>query len=209
MGNPNLSDRRWARAAGGHILVSMQPNRILIAGLVSLCLMALAAVGWARQEDPRLEVLFDELRATSDPARIAFIEGTIWQVWGESGKPTVDLFYARGVRAMSVREFDDALEFFDAIVGLDPEFAEGWNKRATVYYLMGEYEASIADVERTLALEPRHFGALSGLGMIYLRLDDPARALDAFRRALEVHPHLRGARIEIRWLEEIVEGQGI
>ena len=184
-------------------------TRILTAGLVSLSVLALAHLGWSRQEDPRLEVLFGELHAASDPAEIAVIETTIWQVWGESGKPTVDLFYQRGVRAMSVRKLDEALEFFDQIVELDPDFAEGWNKRATIYFLMGDYEASIADVERTLALEPRHFGALSGLGMIYLRLDDPAGALAAFRDAIEVHPHLRGARSEIRRLEEIVEGQGI
>ena len=183
--------------------------KLLTAGLVSLCVLALAPAAMARQEDPRLVVLFDELHATSDPAQIAFIEGTIWQVWGESGKPTVDLFYARGVNAMSARRLDDALEFFDAIVELDPEFAEGWNKRATVYFLLGEYEASIADVERTLALEPRHFGALSGLAMIRIALDDPAGALAAFRDAIKVHPHLRGAESEIRRLEEIVEGQGI
>jgi tetratricopeptide (TPR) repeat protein len=188
----------------------MRITRISSAALIVFMLLAAAAAaGWTRQEDPRLEVLFGDLHAATDPGRIGLIEGTIWQVWGESGKPTVDLFYARGVQAMSTRNLDDALELFDTIVELDPEFAEGWNKRATVYFLMGEYAASIADVERTLALEPRHFGALSGLGMIYLRLDDPAGALDAFSRAIAVHPHLRGARAEIKRLEEIVEGQGI
>ena len=184
-------------------------TRLLAAGLVSLSVLGLASLGSARQEDPRLEGLFDELHEASDPSQIAQIERAIWQVWGESGKPTVDLFYQRGVRAMSVQNLDEALEFFDQIVELDPDFAEGWNKRATIYFLMGDYESSIADVERTLALEPRHFGALSGLGMINLRLDDPAGALAAFRDAIEVHPHLRGARFEIKRLEEIVEGQGI
>ena len=188
---------------------AMRATRILAAGLTALGVLALSGAGLARQGDPRLETLFAELQTASDPGQVSLIEGAIWRLWGQSGKATVDLFFSQGVQAMSTRKLDAALEFFDSIVDLDPDFAEGWNKRATVYFMMGDYEASIADVERTLALEPRHFGALSGLGMIYLRLDDPAGALDAFRRALEVHPHLGGARFEIRRLEEIVEGQGI
>ena len=188
---------------------AMRAMRILTAGLTALGVLALSGTGLARQEDPRLDTLFAELQTASDPSQASLIEGAIWQVWGQSGKATVDLFFSKGVQAMSSRRLDAALEFFNTIVELDPDFAEGWNKRATVYFMMGDYEASIADVERTLALEPRHFGALSGLGMIYLRLDDPAGALDAFRRALEVDPHLGGARFEVKRLEEIVEGQGI
>ena len=190
----------------------MRATRILTAALTALTalgVLALSGAGLARQEDPRLDSLFAELQTASTSGQVSLIEGAIWQVWGQSGKATVDLFFSQGVRAMSSRQLDAALEFFDNIVELDPDFAEGWNKRATVYFMMGDYAASIADVERTLALEPRHFGALSGLGMIYLRLDDPAGALDAFRRALEVHPHLGGARFEVDRLEEIVEGQGI
>ena len=190
----------------------MRATRILTAALTALTalgVLSLSGAGLARQEDPRLDSLFAELQTASTSGQVSLIEGAIWQVWGQSGKATVDLFFSQGVRAMSSRQLDAALEFFDNIVELDPDFAEGWNKRATVYFMMGDYAASIADVERTLALEPRHFGALSGLGMIYLRLDDPAGALDAFRRALEVHPHLGGARFEVDRLEEIVEGQGI
>ncbi|MFQ5902310.1 MAG: tetratricopeptide repeat protein [Candidatus Binatia bacterium] len=103
---------------------------------------------------------------------------------------------------MSRRNYEEALVSFNKVVEADPDFAEGWNKRATVYYLMGEFVASVRDIERTLTLEPRHFGALSGLGLIYLALGEDRLALEAFEAALKVNPHLPGAQAhaeEVRW----------
>ena len=106
---------------------------------------------------------------------------------------------------MNNRAFDAALVSFNTVIELKPEFAEGWNKRATLYYLMGKFSLSINDVERTLALEPRHFGALSGLGLIHMALEKPARAMNAFERALVVHPHMLHAKLMIEKLRPIVQ----
>ncbi|MEQ8394810.1 tetratricopeptide repeat protein [Thalassobaculum sp.] len=115
---------------------------------------------------------------------------------------------ARGLRAMREADHATALAAFDTAVRLAPEFAEAWNKRATVHFLRGDYTRSIADVRRTLALEPRHFGALSGLGMINLRLDRKEDALRAFEAALDLHPYLP-VRFEIEALREAVAGEKI
>ncbi|MBM3518969.1 MAG: hypothetical protein FJX56_14125, partial [Alphaproteobacteria bacterium] len=146
--------------------------------IVIAALLALAAPAAARQDDPRLERLFVELKAA--PAEeTRRVEQEIWRVWSQSGSATIDALFAAGIVAMQRRQLDEALTHFSEIVTLDPGFAEGWNKRATVYYLLGDLTHSIADVERTLALEPRHFGALSGATQIYLLQDKPAEALAA------------------------------
>ena len=106
---------------------------------------------------------------------------------------------------MNHRAFEAALTSFNTVIEMRPDFAEGWNKRATLYYLVGEFERSIADVERTLALEPRHFGALSGLGLINMALERPVEALAAFEAALAVHPHMPNAKRMIKQLRAIVE----
>ncbi|HEX9835384.1 MAG TPA: tetratricopeptide repeat protein, partial [Alphaproteobacteria bacterium] len=131
----------------------------------------------------------------------------IWTIWHVSGDETIDRMMAEGVNAMTFRDLDRALAVFDAMVGKAPNFAEAWNKRATVRYLRGEHRGSIADIERTLALEPRHFGALSGLGLVSLALGRDEAALEAFRRALAVDPYLPGAAERIRELEDRVKGR--
>ncbi len=179
-----------------------------------LALLPLLIFGWtagarADQTDPRLDPLFAQLHDVDSPRQARLIEKLIWGVWLESESPTLELLMGRVVHAMGQRKLASALEILHSVVTIAPDYAEGWNKRATVYFLLGRYEESIADVEHTLSLEPRHFGALSGLGLIYSRLDDNASALDAFERALKVNPHLEQARAEVKRLRRKVKGENI
>jgi tetratricopeptide (TPR) repeat protein len=107
---------------------------------------------------------------------------------------------------MAAEQLAVALDYFNRMVELAPDFAEAWNKRATVYYLMENYRASVLDIERTLELEPRHFGALSGLGMIYDAIDEPAAALRSFEAAVAINPHLDGPRQRIDLLRRQLRG---
>jgi len=127
----------------------------------------------------------------------------LWAVWSRSGDPAVDALLQQGVELMSARRFAEAVDVFSEVIRRAPGFAEGWNKRATVYYLMGVLDRSLADCEEVIRLNPIHFGALSGFGLIYLQKDDPARAAEYFERALAVNPGLdqvRAALEEIRAL---------
>lgn len=170
---------------------------------------ALAGPAMADQNDERLDKLFDALLAAGSPQEAQLPEQMIWSVWLDSDSPTVDLLMKKGVAAMHEGEVEPALAMFNAVVELAPDYAEGWNKRATLYFLMGRFEDSLADCERTLKLEPRHFGALSGLGTIYLELGQDAKALDAYRRALAVHPQLPRERAEVERLTKKVRGDRI
>jgi len=166
--------------------------------------MILACLGWrpasADQDSPQLDVLFERLHATEDPREAKVIEALIWQVWLSADLPYINDLMRQAVGAMSRGDHEQALSTFSEIIALDPDYAEGWNKRATLHYLMGNYEASVADIQETLRLEPRHFGALSGLGLIYRALEDDEAAQRAFEAALEQNPHLSNAR---KFIEEI------
>ena len=159
---------------------------------------ALSLGARADQRDGRLEGLFARLPSASQGEAQA-IEQRIWRIWSEAGDPQVDLLLQEGVLAMSQARFRAALERFDRMVAEAPDFAEGWNKRATLHYLMGNFGASVRDIQRTLDLEPRHFGALSGLGLIYDAVEEPAAALRSFEAAVAINPHLRS--IEQRIIE--------
>jgi tetratricopeptide (TPR) repeat protein len=177
-----------------------------------LTALAWAALLWpgatiADQNDRRLDGLFEQLHITPDPAEAGAIEQQIWQIWLESDDATVNGLMLQGIAAMSLRQLDLALDRFDRMVEHAPAFAEGWNKRATVYYLMGDFEASVVDIKRTLGLEPRHFGALSGLGLIYDAIDQPRAALRSFEAALRLNPHLEGARDRVEELRRALQGR--
>ncbi len=125
-------------------------------------------------------------------------------MWSRSGDEAVDRLLAVGIEQMNARQGDAAVETFSRVIALKPEFAEGWNKRATVYYLMGEYAKSLADCDEVMKRNPYHFGALSGYGMIYLQLDQPATALEYFEHALRVNPNLESTRQTIEILKTLL-----
>ena len=148
------------------------------------------------------------LRDDNDAVRSMAEEG-LWLLWSRSGNPAVDRMLAIGIEAMQAGRQAEAIEVFTQVVENEPAFAEGWNKRATAYFLAREYPKSIADCQEVLKLNPRHFGALSGLGQIYERLDQPREALIWFRRALEVNPNLGGVEKEIGRLETLLRQRSI
>ena len=156
--------------------------------------------GWANQNDTRLDSLFSQLQITDSGQKARTIEKFIWKIWRESGDESVDQLMVDGVKAMGGGNYESALITFNSIVEGAPNFAEGWNKRATLYWLMGDFEKSVEDIDRTLALEPRHFGALSGLAMIRESQKRPLDALQAFERALEIYPAMPNAAERIRKL---------
>ncbi len=182
---------------------------ILTSALVCFWLAILPQPVQADQKDPRLDKLFGQLQQVSSPVEANLVEAQIWTVWLETDSDTINLLMQRALEAMSLNKFQASLETLSSIVKIAPDFAEGWNKRATVLYLMDRHEESIQDVEKTLVLEPRHFGALSGLGLIYNQLGDEAKALDAFERALAVNPHIPLAQSEVKRLKKKIKGEKI
>jgi tetratricopeptide (TPR) repeat protein len=138
----------------------------------------------------RLDALFSRLKATKDEAEGEAIVAEIWKTWMQSGDAAIDEAMQRAVLVMG-RVPALALPILDEIVTRAPQWAEAWNKRATVLFLLGEYDRSLADIDRVLALEPRHFGALAGVGLIRMQQGESRQALAAFRRALAVNPFLR------------------
>jgi tetratricopeptide (TPR) repeat protein len=160
----------------------------------------------ADQHDPRLNGLFQRLQHTPDAAEAQVLEQQIWQVWLESDDAAINRLMQQGVFAMQEQDYATALQAFTRMIDQAPEFAEGWNKRATVYYLMGNWRASVQDIQRTLALEPRHFGALFGLGLIYEALDQPEAALRSFEATLVLNPHSDSTRQMIEQLRRQLRG---
>jgi tetratricopeptide (TPR) repeat protein len=142
------------------------------------------------------------LRDSDDTVR-GVAEEALWAVWSRSGDTRVDELFKRGVSEMSTEHLREAIATFTKVIDLKPDFAEGWNKRATAYYLAGDYRRSLADCDEVIKRNPQHFGALSGYGQIYLRLDRPDKALEYFRRALAVNPNLDGVPDLIERLEEL------
>jgi tetratricopeptide (TPR) repeat protein len=156
-----------------------------------------------------LDFLFGALKAAPDETSARHVESRIWALWMQTPSDTAALLMVRAKAAMDAQKMDVALKLLDAVVKLRPDYVEAWNRRATVYYLQNDYTHSLQDIEQVLVREPRHFGALAGLGMIMQDLGDDKRALDAFRKALAVNPYLEKVPELVKTLTEKVEGRDI
>jgi tetratricopeptide (TPR) repeat protein len=146
-------------------------------------------------------LLHERLRDESGFVR-SYAEQALWLLWSRSGDAQIDALMAKGVEAMQGGRHDEAIALFSTVIKRKPEFAEGWNKRATVYYLAGEFDKSIADCHEVLKRNPGHFGALSGMGQIYFQLENSEAALLWYRKAFEVNPNMLGVEMQIRLLEQ-------
>ncbi len=177
-------------------------NRI-VAALLPIFLTCGIALA---QDLNKLEDLFTRLKAAG-AEEAGRIETEIWIEWSKSGSPALDLLLQRGRDALDLGDTVQAIEHFTAVIDHSPEFAEGWNARASAYYYAGEFGPSMSDIGHVLTLNPRHFGALSGLALILEESGKPEKALEAYRAALEIHPHLEGATEAVERLEAQEKGQ--
>ena len=183
---------------------------------VSSLILALALVFGAAQSSladtaprPSLDELFAKLSKAGDEETAKILEDAIWQTWLTSGSDSVDLLMSRAMEAMSDDDMETAEHLLTAIVEIKPNYAEAWDKRAQLYFGQDKYEEAIVDLEQTLRLEPRHFAALAGLGKIFEEYGQKQKALEAYRKALQIHPFLEGVSKEIERLSPEVEGRGI
>ena len=133
-----------------------------------------------------------------------FAERGLWLLWSRSGDAAIDRLMARGVEEMQAGQHKKAIGTFTDVIRKRPDFAEAWNKRATVHYLAGDHRRSIADCDEVIKRNPRHFGALAGYGQIWYALAEYQKALDAWRRALEVNPNMLGVEFNIKGVEELL-----
>jgi len=175
----------------------------IVAALLLLIMTCFAAVA---QDNGRLDDLFTRLKA-ADAAEAGRIESEIWIEWSKSGSPAMDLLLQRGRDAMAIGDNNTAIEHFTAIIDHSPDFAEAWNARATAYFGAGDFGPSVADIAQVLTLNPRHFGALSGLGTILEATGKTERALKVYQAALALHPNLEGVNDAVLRLETEAEGQ--
>ena len=167
-----------------------------------------AAVVWIARHGAESDAapLYERLNDASPTVR-GYAEQALWLLWSRSGDPSVDALMERGLEEMQAGRHAEAIATFSEVIRRRPAFAEGWNKRATVLYLAGELQRSLADCDEVLKRNPRHFGALSGAGLIHLQLEQHGQALEWFRRALRVNPNMSAIEAEVRRLEALLRGR--
>lgn len=163
----------------------------------------------SQKNENRLDRLFAELKRERNEKAAERISQQIWQEWFKSGSASIDLMMSWSNDAIEAKKYDVALDFLDQVVMLAPAYPEGWNRRATVHFMMNNYGKSMADIEHTLELEPRHFGALSGMAQILKNTGRKELALDAYQRVLAIYPMMRSAQAEVATLSEELAGEAI
>ena len=181
-------------------------SKILI---VSISLLFASKIALADQNDPRLNNLFKKLNETENQDEIRDLISDIWNIWYEVDDPKVIEYFEKGIQAMNLRNYPLAIRFFNNLIEEDPNFAEGWNKRATVLYLMGNFELSQNDIDMVLKLEKRHFGALSGQGLVQTAMKNYQKAIDSYIEAHKVYPAMETPLMMIERLKEIIKKESI
>jgi tetratricopeptide (TPR) repeat protein len=156
-----------------------------------------------------LDRLFAALKVAPNDESAKYVENRILALWLASTSDTANLLMGRVKIAIDAEDFDLAIKLLNAVIDINPDFVEAWNRRATVYYAKKEFGPALADIREVLAREPRHFGALSGLGIILQELGDDKRALEVLRRALAIHPHLEHIPDLVKKLSDKIDGRGI
>ena len=156
--------------------------------IVSISLLFASKIALADQNDPRLNNLFKKLNETENQDEIRDLISDIWNIWYEVDDPKVIEYFEKGIQAMNLRNYPLAIRFFNNLIEEDPNFAEGWNKRATVHFMMGNFDQSMQDIIKTLELEPRHFGALDGMGLIFIHQGQFQQAIDVYDKMLKIFP---------------------
>jgi tetratricopeptide (TPR) repeat protein len=156
-----------------------------------------------------LDRLFEALKIAPDDESAKYIENRIWAIWLSSSSDTANLLMGRVKTAVDAQEYDLAIKLLNAVLDIKPDFVEAWNRRATVYYAKKDFGRALSDIEQVLAREPRHFGALSGLGIILQELGDEKHALEVLRRALAIHPHLERIPDLVKKLSDQIDGRDI
>lgn len=174
--------------------------------IVAAVLPLILAVAPAFGQTAKMDDLYGKLK-TADATEAARIEQEIWIEWSKSGSPAMDLLLERGQQAMAAGDMVAAIEHFTALIDHAPDFAEGWNARATAYYQAGQIGPSLSDIGQTLRLNPQHFGALAGLAMIFQELDKPEQALEVWKAVAAIHPHAAGVSDAIKMIETDLEGR--
>jgi tetratricopeptide (TPR) repeat protein len=163
----------------------------------------------ADKAENRLDKLFADLKRERNEKAAERIAGQIWEEWFKSGSASVDLMMMWSQHAMEQKKYDVALDLLDEVIVLSPNYAEGWNRRATLHFMMSNYSKSMSDIDHTLSLEPRHFGALSGMAQILKSSGKKELALRAYQQVLEIYPMMRSAQNEVATLSEELAGEGI
>jgi len=161
----------------------------------------------ADQNDARLPSLFETLEQAQNPAIASRTEQEIWRIWHTSPSDDALAIMSDARRALDTGKFENAIEKLNELVANYPDYAQAWNQRAIVLYVTEDFEGSLRDVTRAVALEPRHFGAYSGMGQCYMRLEQPERALEAFQAALEIHPWLSNVKQQMDMLRAYVNSR--
>lgn len=180
----------------------MRTITFLLLNTVFVTSILMPTRGWSDQSDSRLDSLFSLLKQTDNPGTIRSTENQIWEIWLQHPNADVERLMQIGTQRMNTQRYTEALTVFSQVIESFPDYAEGWNKRATLYYAAGNLDASVADIEKTLELEPRHFGALSGLGIVYIQRKELSKAKQAFENLIEVHPNSPNAQQNLEFVTE-------